>query len=65
MRVSPIDPYLVHSLLGIGYAFIELGRFDEAVVAFVRPPPLLPLVSDETSARRWAALIRACPIVGR
>jgi adenylate cyclase len=33
MRVSPVDPYLVHSLIGIGYAFIELGRFDEAVVA--------------------------------
>jgi adenylate cyclase len=31
MRVSPVDPYLVHSLIGIGY--VELGRFDEAVVA--------------------------------
>ena len=33
MRVSPVDPYLVHSLIGIGYSFIELGRFDEALVA--------------------------------
>jgi adenylate cyclase len=31
MRVSPVDPYLVHSLTGIGYAFIELRRFDEAI----------------------------------
>jgi adenylate cyclase len=33
MRVSPVDPYLAHSLTGIAYAFIELGRFDEAIVA--------------------------------
>ncbi len=33
MRVSPVDSYLVHSLVGIGYAFVELGRFDEAIVA--------------------------------
>jgi hypothetical protein len=32
MRVSPVDPYLVHSLNGIGYAFIELRRFDEAIL---------------------------------
>jgi adenylate cyclase len=31
MRVSPVDPYLVHSLNGIGCAFIELRRFDEAI----------------------------------
>ena len=37
MRVSPVDPYLVHSLVGIGYAFIELGRFDEAIVAGRKP----------------------------
>jgi adenylate cyclase len=31
MRLSPVDPYLKHSLAGMGYAFIELGRFDEAI----------------------------------
>ena len=31
MRVSPVDPFLKHSLAGMGYAFIELGRFDEAI----------------------------------
>jgi adenylate cyclase len=28
-RMSPVDPGLYHSLNGIGYAFIELGRLDE------------------------------------
>ena len=32
MRVSPVDPRLYITLAGIGYAFIELGRFDEAIV---------------------------------
>ena len=33
MRTSPIDP-LIHSTLdGMGMAFIEIGRFDEAIVA--------------------------------
>jgi TolB-like protein len=33
MRVSPVDPFLAHSFAGIGYAFIELRRFDEAIAA--------------------------------
>jgi adenylate cyclase len=33
MRMSPVDPLLHHALAGTGYAFIELGRFDEAIVA--------------------------------
>ncbi|MDE2330494.1 MAG: tetratricopeptide repeat protein, partial [Bradyrhizobium sp.] len=33
MRMSPIDPLLHRSLTGMGYAFIELGRFDEAILA--------------------------------
>ena len=32
-RVSPVDPLLHRSFTGMGYAFIELGRFDEAIVA--------------------------------
>ncbi|MET4720087.1 TolB-like protein [Bradyrhizobium japonicum] len=31
LRLSPVDPFLKHSLAGMGYAFIELGRFDEAI----------------------------------
>jgi adenylate cyclase len=33
MRVSPVDPLLHNALMGIGMALIELGRFDEAIVA--------------------------------
>jgi adenylate cyclase len=33
MRMSPVDPLLYQGLVGIGMALIELGRFDEAVVA--------------------------------
>jgi len=33
IRVSPVDPRLHLMLVGMGYAFIELRRFDEAIVA--------------------------------
>jgi adenylate cyclase len=33
MRVSPVDPVLHRALVGIGFAFIELRRFDEAIIA--------------------------------
>jgi adenylate cyclase len=33
IRMSPVDPMLHASLAGMGYAFIELHRFDEAIVA--------------------------------
>ena len=33
IRMSPVDPRLHLTFTGIGLAFIELGRFDEAVVA--------------------------------
>jgi adenylate cyclase len=33
MRVSPVDPLLLQSLIGMGLAFLELRRFDEAIVA--------------------------------
>ena len=33
IRLSPIDPLLHRALVGIAAAFIELGRFDEAIVA--------------------------------
>jgi TolB-like protein/tetratricopeptide (TPR) repeat protein len=33
IRTSPFDRLLVSNLVGMGYAFIDLGRFDEAVAA--------------------------------
>jgi adenylate cyclase len=33
IRMSPVDPLLHQTLAGIGYVLIELGRFDEAIVA--------------------------------
>jgi TolB-like protein len=33
IRVSPVDPLLPSMLAGMGQSFIELGRFDEAIVA--------------------------------
>jgi len=31
--MSPVDPLLSQTLTGMGYVLIELGRFDEAIVA--------------------------------
>ena len=33
IRMSPVDPLLHRSFAVMGYAFIELRRFDEAIVA--------------------------------
>jgi adenylate cyclase len=33
LRMSPVDPRLHRTFTGMGYALIELGRFDEAIVA--------------------------------
>jgi len=33
IRLSPVDPLLHQTFSAIGYAFIELRRFDEAIVA--------------------------------
>ena len=33
IRTSPVDPLLYRLFTGMGMAFIELGRFDEAIVA--------------------------------
>ena len=33
IRMSPVDPLLHRSFTGMGFAFIELGRFDEAIAA--------------------------------
>ena len=33
IRISPVDPAIYNTFGGIGSALIELGRFDEAIVA--------------------------------
>jgi len=33
IRMNPVDPELHFAFVGMGYAFVELGRFDEAIVA--------------------------------
>jgi adenylate cyclase len=33
MRMSPVDPLLYRLFTGTGMAFVELRRFDEAIVA--------------------------------
>ena len=33
VRMSPVDPRLHNPFAGMGYSLIELGRFDEAIVA--------------------------------
>src|SRR5262245_22520739 len=33
IRMSPVDPRLHSTFAGMGLTFIELGRFDEAIVA--------------------------------
>jgi adenylate cyclase len=33
IRASPVDPILHQTLTGMGYALVDLGRFEEAIVA--------------------------------
>ena len=33
MRMSPVDPQLYSTFAGLGFAFIELRRFDDAIIA--------------------------------
>jgi len=33
IRISPVDPLLHRTFVGMGFALIELGRYDEAIVA--------------------------------
>jgi adenylate cyclase len=42
IRVSPVDPLLHVAFAGMGYALIELGRFDEAVAAGKKAQRLSP-----------------------
>jgi adenylate cyclase len=45
IRMSPLDPLLYRALTGMGFALIELGQFDDAIVAgknALRRTPSLP-----------------------
>jgi len=33
VRMSPVDPLLHSTFAGMGFAFVELGRFDDAIIA--------------------------------
>ena len=45
IRMSPVDPGLHLTLVGMGVALIELGRFDEAIVAGKKAQRLNPACS--------------------
>jgi adenylate cyclase len=55
IRVSPLDPFLHTILAGIGYALIELRRFDEAVA--VSKKALRQNSSDPTAFRGLASAL--------
>jgi adenylate cyclase len=55
IRVSPLDPSLHNTLAGIGYALIELRRFDEAVA--VSKKALWQNSSDGIAFRGLAAAL--------
>jgi adenylate cyclase len=55
MRLSPLDPFVHTILAGIGYALIELRRFDEAVA--VSKKALRQNSSDPTAFRGLASAL--------
>jgi adenylate cyclase len=63
MRVSPVDPLLHRALVGMGYALIELRRFDEAIVAGKKALRQNP--SARGSARAYRLLAVAFAHLGR
>ena len=52
MRMSPVDPHLYTAFTGMGFAFIELRRFDEAIVAGKKALRQNPSIQDHTAASR-------------
>ena len=52
IRMSPVDPLLHRSFTGMGYAFIELGRFDEAIAAGKKALRQNPSFSQLTAVSR-------------
>jgi adenylate cyclase len=55
MRLGPLDPWLPRTLAGIGFALIELRRFDEAVA--VSKKALRQNSSDPTAYRGLASAL--------
>jgi adenylate cyclase len=52
IRMSPVDPELHFALVGLADAFIELGRFDEAVVQGRKPNVRTPSFRELTAVSR-------------
>jgi adenylate cyclase len=55
IRASPVDPFLHNNFAGIGFALIELRRFDEAVA--VSKKALRQNSSDPTAFRGLASAL--------
>ena len=60
IRMSPVDPPLHHSFAGMGFAFIALGRFDEAIVAGKKAQR-----QNSSYPRAYRCLASACAHLGR
>jgi len=52
MRMSPADPQQFTALTGMGFALIELRRFDEAIIAGKKALRQNPSYPDHTAASR-------------
>jgi adenylate cyclase len=57
IRMSPVDPRLHITFMGMAQAFIELHRFDEAIVVGKKSPTPSPLLCARLSLSR----VRFCP----
>src|SRR5258708_4622246 len=60
IRLSPFDPWLFSTFTGMGIAFIDLGRFDEAVAAAKNA-----LQKNQTYGAAYRCLAAALTHLGR
>jgi adenylate cyclase len=60
IRISPVDPLLPLTLVGMGYAFIELRRFDEAIITGEKAHRL-----DPSFGLAYRCLASAYALLGR
>jgi TolB-like protein/tetratricopeptide (TPR) repeat protein len=60
IRISPFDRLLASNLVGIGFAFIDLGRFDEAVAVARKA-----LQRDQAYGAAYRCLAAALAYLGR
>jgi adenylate cyclase len=60
IRLSPFDRLLVSNLVGIGFAFIDLGRFDDAVAAARKA-----LQTDQAYGAAYRCLAAGLALLGR